>query len=216
VTALIHSVSGSTTRQVMTDADGNFAIRDLPPGMYEIGAYKEGLAASDATVEVGANKTANANVQLTQWLSGSRAASRLLRTGFRSRASEPPFTAWPALSTAIWARMVTGLLIARDLPPGTYQVVATKPGFSNAALMIVEVVKNRTAIASVPLADAKAIPIAGAAPQQRAPLASAHAPYAQPTVNRTTAPVPPAARAVDTQNAFCFRGFHVAERQSGD
>src|SRR5690348_10424026 len=65
VNVLIRSMADSTPRQLISDADGTFSIKDLAPGTYQITAAKEGFStASAATVEVAANRTTNANVQL--------------------------------------------------------------------------------------------------------------------------------------------------------
>jgi hypothetical protein len=207
VTVVIRNVSGGTERQTISDADGNFATRDLPPGMYEIAAYKEGFAASGATVEVAANKTANANVKLTQGLSGSLRGVALAPDGFSIGAVS---IALHSVAGSIDRNLVTdadGMFVARDLPPGLYQVVATKPGFSNATPIIVEVVKNRTANASVLLSDAKPLPVAQAAPVQTAPAPVAQASYSPPkNADRSTAPVP-AAPAIDKKTPFAFGDF---------
>ena len=104
------------------------------------------------------------NVQLTQGaLSGSLGGVALASDGFS------------IAGVSIAIHRVAGSIarnlgyggrrdVARDLPPGPYQVVATKPGFSVATPIIVEVVKNRTANASVFPADVKPMPIAGAVP----------------------------------------------------
>src|SRR5215831_14525090 len=43
VAVVIRSVSATTARQFVSDADGNFFARDLPPGIYEITASKDGF-----------------------------------------------------------------------------------------------------------------------------------------------------------------------------
>src|SRR5262245_18537617 len=67
VNVVIRSLTNSAGRQLITDADGTFSVKDLVSGTYQITASKEGFATpSAATVEIAANKTASANVQLTQ------------------------------------------------------------------------------------------------------------------------------------------------------
>jgi hypothetical protein len=208
VTVAIRSLSGATAGQLISDADGNFSAKDLPPGTYEIAVSKEGFAASSGTVEVAANRTTSANVQLTRGLAGSLRGVAVAADGF----SIPSVSvALRSVEGSIDRNLLTdadGMFMARDLPPGTYEVAATKPGFSDASPIIVEVEMNRTANASMLLADAKPMPLAQITPGQTAPLASAQAPYAPPqNANRSSAPMPVAHAAVDTQTPFAFGDF---------
>src|SRR5215467_15709894 len=67
VSVLVHCLSGSADRQLVTDAEGVFRLDDLQPGTYEITASKEGFTSPPATrVEVAAKRTANASLQLAQ------------------------------------------------------------------------------------------------------------------------------------------------------
>jgi hypothetical protein len=208
VAVLIRSVSDGTVRHLLSDADGNFSARVLPPGMYEIAASKEGYAASGVTVQIAANKTASANVQLMRGLSGSLRGVALAADGFSVAGVT---VALHSVAGSIERNLVTdadGMFIARDLPPGPYRVVAGNRGFSNESPVIVEVVMNRTANASVLLADARPIPIAQTTPAQAAPLASAQAPYAPPkSADRSTASRPAAAPAIDKKAPFAFGDF---------
>ena len=208
VTVVIRSVSGATARQLISDTDGNFCARDLPPGIYEIAVSKEGFTAPGATVEVAANRTTNANVQLTREIAGSLRGVAVAADGFSIGGVS---IALRSVDRSIDRNLETdsdGMFMARDLPPGAYEVVASKPGFSDASPIIVEVVKNRTANASVMLADAKVIPLAQTAPTQTVPLASAQAPYRPPqNANHNAASPHAASAAVDTQTPFAFGDF---------
>ena len=65
VSVAIRSIAGSLDRNLVTDVDGMFIVRDLPPGSYQVIASKDGFASpSPVTVEVAQNRTANANVLL--------------------------------------------------------------------------------------------------------------------------------------------------------
>ena len=129
VAVVIRNVSDSTVLQLMSDPDGNFSARDLPPGIYEIAASKEGYAGSGVIVEVAANKTANANVQLSRGTSGSLRGVALASDGFSIAGVS---IALHSVDGSIDRGLITdadGMFMARDLPPGPYQVVGTKPGF---------------------------------------------------------------------------------------
>jgi len=82
VAVVIRNIPDGAVHQLVSDADGNFSARDLAPGMYEIAVSKEGYAASMVTVEVAANRTANANVQLSRGVSGSLRGVALAADGF--------------------------------------------------------------------------------------------------------------------------------------
>lgn len=145
-------------------------------------------------------------MRLSRGTSGSLPGVALARDGFSIAGIS---VALHSVARSIDRNLVTdadGIFIARDLPAGPYQVVATK-GFSIASSMTVEVVMNRTANASLLLPDAKPIPVAQTTPAQTLSPASAQAQYAPPKADRSTAPVAAAAPAVDTRTPFAFGDF---------
>jgi hypothetical protein len=48
----------------MTDADGQFAFDDLPPGVYHLSIWQERLGTTRADVVVDASKPARVNVEM--------------------------------------------------------------------------------------------------------------------------------------------------------
>jgi hypothetical protein len=67
VNVTIRNVSGSVERSLVSDGDGVFALKDLPPGSYQISAVKEGfLHSAPIAVEIAQDRTSNANVLLAQ------------------------------------------------------------------------------------------------------------------------------------------------------
>jgi hypothetical protein len=100
VAVVIRSVSGGTARQLTSDADGNFSARDLPPGMYEIAASKEGFPRLAAPSK---SRRTGLPVRMCSSLGGSLAlyaVSPLPQMGFLSQASVLPFAALRAPLTA--------------------------------------------------------------------------------------------------------------------
>jgi hypothetical protein len=65
VNVIVHGLTGSTDRKLVSDADGKFALNDLEPGRYQITAFKEGFGSTSAvTVEVGQDQVATTAVVL--------------------------------------------------------------------------------------------------------------------------------------------------------
>ncbi|MBV8729213.1 MAG: outer membrane beta-barrel protein [Acidobacteriia bacterium] len=62
---MIHSISGSIDRRLVSDQDGSFRLDDIPAGKYQISASKEGfVSAQPAVVEVAQNRVSNADIEL--------------------------------------------------------------------------------------------------------------------------------------------------------
>jgi hypothetical protein len=206
VNIVIRSVTDATPRQLVSDADGTFAIKDLAPGTYQVTASKEGFATPAATtVEIAANRTANANVQLTQGVAGSLRGVTLAPDGFSLAGVN---VAVHSVAGSLDRSLVTdtdGTFVMKDLPPGSYQVSVTKDGFSSPPAVTVVVAQNRTSNANVQLALAKPLPtkpveVAQAAP----PAAQAALPPAAAAGQPATASAPPA---VDNQTPFAYGDF---------
>jgi hypothetical protein len=212
VNVVIRSLTDATSHEVMSDTDGTFAMKDLAPGTYQITATKEGFATpSAATVEIAANKTASANVQLTQGVSGSLRGVVLAPDGFSLAGVS---VALRSVAGAVDRTLVTdgdGMFLARDLPPGSYQIAASKEGFTTPSAVTVEVAQNRTANANVQLAQAapapKPVQIAQAQPQAQSALPQ-NAATPAPAANSAAQGAPaPAAPAVDLQTPFAYGDF---------
>jgi hypothetical protein len=155
VNVLVHSLVGSIEQRLMSDADGVFRIDDLQPGTYEITASKEGYSNSSGTmVEIAHNKTTNASVQLTQGAFGVLRGVTSAPGGFSLEAVNVLIR---STSGSMEKKLVSdsdGVFTAKDLPPGSYQVIATKEGFSSPPLVMVEIAQNRTSNANVQLPQA--------------------------------------------------------------
>jgi hypothetical protein len=210
VSVLIRSVSNSATRRITSDHEGMFSAKGLVPGTYEITASKDGYATtSTITVQIATNKTANANVQLTQKVSGSLRGVTLAPDGFSLAGVK---IAIHSLAGSLNGDLITdadGMFVVRDLPPGSYQVTASTQYFDSPPPLIVEVGENRTANATVQLAELKTVPIAQAMPEKTAQ--AAPRPVQSPLPPKTVEPnAPPAALvapAVDNQTPFAFGDF---------
>jgi hypothetical protein len=155
VNVVVHSLVESIEQHLMSDADGVFRLDDLQPGTYEITASKDGYSNSSGTmVEIAQNRTTNTSVQLTQGVFGV----------LRGVTSAPGGFSLPAVNVLIRStsgdlerKLVSdsdGIFAAKDLPPGSYQVITTKEGFASPPLIVVEIAQNRTSNANVQLAQA--------------------------------------------------------------
>jgi hypothetical protein len=202
VNIVIRSVADSAGRQLVSSPDGTFSIKDLSPGTYQITASKEGYATPSATtVEIAANKIANADVQLTEGVSGSLRGVSLAPDGFSLGTVN---IVVHSVAGAVDRNLVTdaeGMFLAKDLPPGAYQITASKAGYTSAQVVTVEVAQNRTSNASVQLAEAKQ-PVAIAQAQTPQQVQSALPPKpAEPPASAAVAPT------VDNQTPFAYGDF---------
>ncbi len=127
VNVIIRSLSNPNGQQVVSDGDGEFAVKDLAAGTYQITATKEGLATpSVVTVEIAASKTANANLQLSQGSSGVLRGVVLASDGFSVAGVN---VALRSVAGSVDRQLVTdpdGMFLVRDLPPGSYQIAVSK------------------------------------------------------------------------------------------
>jgi Putative beta-barrel porin-2, OmpL-like. bbp2/Carboxypeptidase regulatory-like domain len=211
VNIVIRNMSDSTGRQLVSDADGTFAAKDLPPGTYQITASKEGFATPSATtVEIATNRTANASVQLIQGVAGSLRGVAVAPDGFSLAGVN---VAIHSIAGSVDRNLVTdtdGMFIARDLPPGSYQVIASKEGFASPSPVTVEVAQNRTANANVLLAQAKPVQIAQATSAQTAQVSPPPAQAVLPPKGvdpNTPAAAVATSPAVDLQTPFAYADF---------
>jgi hypothetical protein len=194
VNIVIRSVTGALERQLVSDAEGGFAVKDLPPGKYQVVASKEGFTTpAAATVEVAVNKTANANVQLTQGVFGALRGVTLGPDGFSLAAAQVVVNSAAGSFNRTLVTDADGTFVVRDLPPGSYQISATKDGFTSPTAVTVEVAQNRTANADMQFPQA----VASQSPIQPAPTSKPAEP---------AAPAAPAAT-VDNQTPFAFGDF---------
>jgi Putative beta-barrel porin-2, OmpL-like. bbp2/Carboxypeptidase regulatory-like domain len=218
VNVVIRSLSDSAGHQLISDADGTFSIKNLLPGTYQITAAKDGFATAAATVEVAASRTANATVQLTQGISGSLRGVTLAPDGFSLGEVN---IAIHSVAGSVDRNLVSdadGMFVVKDLPPGSYQIIASKENYTSPQPVTVEVAQNRTSNANMQLAQQRPVLTAQAAP----PVQTAQAPpQAQqalpPNAVQPTAPAAPGTPAaastaatvpaVDLQTPFAYADF---------
>jgi len=155
VNVVVHSIAGSIEQRLLSDADGVFRVDDLQPGTYEITASKEGFANSSGTmVEIAQSKTTNANLQLTQGVFGVLHGVTSAPGGFSLAAVNVLVRSTSGNMERKLVSDSDGVFAAKDLPPGSYQVIASKEGFASPPLVVVEIAQNRTSNAHVQLAQA--------------------------------------------------------------
>jgi hypothetical protein len=191
VNIIIHSLTGSKDRQLLSDADGVFRLDNLQPGTYQIVASKEGFTTpAPTTVEVARAKTMNTSVQLSQAF-GSLRGVTLAPGGFSLAEAKVVIHSVTGGSTD--RQLVSdadGIFKLDDLQPGSYQITASKEKLTSPSATTVEIAENKTVNANVLLASANTPvdPPAGAPPA------------GQPA----TASAPPA---VDLQTPFAYADY---------
>jgi hypothetical protein len=182
VTVVVQSLAGSMERHVMSDTEGVFRVDDIPAGNYKITASKEGFTSPPPTmVQVAENKTTNASVQLTQGAFGTLRGVTSAAGGFSLAAVSVLVR---SVSGATERKLLSdgdGVFTVKELPPGSYQVSASKDGFSSPPAVNIEIAQDRTSNANIQLAQA-ATPVA----QSVAPQGSPAPPEAPPAVDMQT------------------------------
>jgi hypothetical protein len=177
VNVVVHCLSGSGDRQVVTDADGVFRVDNLQPGTYEITASKEGFTSPPATrVEVASRKTVNASVQLAQAF-GSLRGVTLAPGGFSLAEANVVIRSLADATDRSAVSDVDGIFKLDDLQPGRYQITASKGELTSSATTV-EIAKDKTTNASVLLASANA--------QEKTPTAQPEVPSTKLAVNTET------------------------------
>ncbi len=154
VTVLVQNVANSVERRIVSDPDGVFRLDGLPPGTYAITGAKDGFTSPTATlVDIEQGKIANANMQFTQGAFGSLRGVTLAPGGFSMAAVELAIRELSGTSERKLSSDPDGVFVVKELPPGSYQITATKPGFVTPMPVIVEIVQNKTSNANVQLAQ---------------------------------------------------------------
>ena len=116
-------------RTVFTNAAGMYTIDNVPPGIYQVVASKEGYESSSLTVNVVSGSSAVADFSLTKIiLSGSI-------TGLVTDAEDGSPIAGATVSggTRTVLTDVVGQYTINDVPPGSYQIVASKEGYESSS-----------------------------------------------------------------------------------
>jgi hypothetical protein len=213
VKVVVQSLGASLEREVVSGPDGAFLMTGLAPGSYRITASKEGFtSAPPTTVEVAADRTVNATLELAQ----ARGSLRVVTLGRGSftlgevtleiRGAEAASSVWRAVSDA------NGIFKLDDLQPGKYEISASREGFGSASPVVVEIAEHRTTNANVLLADtppAEGPTAAEAPPDQRQGKLPEKPPQVAPAPPRLPealeAPTAPAG--VDTFTPFAYGDF---------
>jgi hypothetical protein len=153
VKVVVQNVNTSLEREVVTDGDGTFFLADLTPGSYRISASKEGFTSPPPTsVEVAANRTVNATIELAQAHGSLRGVTlgpgsfSLGGVALEIRAATAGSTAWRVVSNQ------DGTFRLDDLEPGRYEISASREGSHSTSPVVVEVAERRTTNATVLLA----------------------------------------------------------------
>jgi thermitase len=133
-------------RTATTDAAGEYTIADVPPGSYEVTASKAGYQGSSSTVTVLSGGTAVANFSLHEVIVPGSI------TGSVTDAEDgaPIFGATVSDGIRTTTTDATGEYTIADVPPGTYEVTASKAGYENST-STVTVVSGGTAVKSFSL-----------------------------------------------------------------
>jgi hypothetical protein len=151
VSIIVRMPDGTPDRHVVTDQLGVFHLENLAPGTYQIIAVKDGFTSpAPSEVAVAPNRTVNTSVQLTQALGSLRGVT--MAPGGYSLSDVSVTIRGPGGSApdAQLTSDANGMFTVNNLPPGTYQILASKEGF-NSAPVLVEVAQDKTSNASVQL-----------------------------------------------------------------
>ena len=115
------------TRATTTDEAGAYAIADVPPDTYQVTASKEGYQSSSLTVSVLSGTTTLANFSLSQIVGPGSI------TGSVTDAEDGSPIVGAAVTDGTRATTTdeAGAYAIVDVPPGTYQVTASKEGYES-------------------------------------------------------------------------------------
>jgi uncharacterized membrane protein len=132
----------------LTDALGSYTIGNVTPGTYQVTASKLGYQSSSWTVGVLQGAIAVANFSLSQIiLPGSITGSIT-----NAKDGSPIVGAAVSDGTGTATTDATGKYTIADVPPGTYQIVASKEGYETSS-STVSVLQGTTAVANFSLSQ---------------------------------------------------------------
>jgi len=125
-------------RTVLTDATGQYAIDDVPPGTYQVAASKDGYETVSLVVDVISETTAVANFSLNKVIVPGSI------TGSVTSAKDGSATAGATVTdgTRTTTTDGTGKYTIGNVPPGSYQVTASKAGYQTSSLTVTVLVGN--------------------------------------------------------------------------
>ena len=114
-------------RTALTDATGMYTIENVPAGTHQVVASKEGYQTSSLTVNVMSGTTAEANFSLGQIL-GPGSITGLVTD---AKDGSPIVGAVVTDSTRMATTDASGRYTIADVPPGSYEVTASREGFES-------------------------------------------------------------------------------------
>jgi len=144
--AVVGATVTDGTRTTTTDASGRYTIASVPPGTYQVTASKAGYHSSSLSVTVSEGNTAVANLPLVRIIIPGTI------TGIVTDAEDGS----PIVGAVVTDGTRTGLTNAagqytmNDVPPGSYEVTASKSGYES-SFVTVTVLEGFTAIADLSL-----------------------------------------------------------------
>jgi thermitase len=144
--AIVGATVTDGTRMTTTDATGKYAISNVPPGTYQVIASKAGYYSFSSSVTVVAGSTTVANFALAE-IPGSIAG-----TVTSAKDGSPLVGATVTDGTRTTTTDGTGKYTIANVPPGTYQVTASKAGYQSSSVTVM-VVAGNTVVANFSLSE---------------------------------------------------------------
>jgi thermitase len=136
------------TRTVLTDAAGQYSINDVPPGSYQVAAGKEGYETSSLAVSVPLGGTAEADFSLNEVIVPGNIVGTVTsaKDGSAISGAQVSDGSRTALTDAL------GTYTIDNVPPGSYEVVASKEGYQTSSLTVT-VLAGSTTVANLCLSE---------------------------------------------------------------
>jgi thermitase len=134
------------TRTVLSDTAGQYTIDNAPPGSYQVVASKQGYQTASLTVTVLSGTTALASFSLGQLIVPGNIAGSVTD----AKDGSPIVGAAVTDDTRVATTDASGKYAIADVPPGTYQVTASKEGYESLT-STVTVVSGGTAVVNFSL-----------------------------------------------------------------
>ena len=136
------------SRAALTDALGSYTIDNVPPGTYQVVVSNEGCQSSSLTVIVLSGATAVANFSLSQIILPGSITGSVTNV----KDGSPIVGAAVSDGTRTATTDATGKYTIADVPPGSYQVTASKEGYQTSSLTV-SVLQATTAVANFSLSQ---------------------------------------------------------------
>jgi thermitase len=136
------------TRMATTDASGEYTIADVPLGSYEVTASKEGYESLSLTVDVTSGTMAVADFSLNEVI----VPGSIIGSVIDAEDGLPIAGVAVTDGTRTATTDATGEYTIADVPPGSYEVTASKEGYESLSLTV-DVTSGTTAIADFSLSQ---------------------------------------------------------------